>query len=113
MSGNNKQSRDRSFWILFSAGWIVYGGLDVRPASLPDPGQLIFQSKRVEGFWLTSWLQSGSPIRLVQASRGVQARFASGAWDTDIAALVAMTEAHSRVPDLFAGANQGKVMLTP
>ena len=34
MSGNNKQSRDRSFWILFSAGWIVYGGLMVFTAVL-------------------------------------------------------------------------------
>ncbi len=93
--------------------WIIYGGLDVRPASLPDPGQLIFQSKRVEGFWLTSWLQKGSPIRLIQASRGVQARFASGAWNTDVAAQIPIVEAHSRVPALFAGANQGKVMLTP
>jgi len=27
MSENSKRSRDRSFWILFSAGWVVFGGL--------------------------------------------------------------------------------------
>ena len=93
--------------------WIVYGGLDLRPTSVPDPGQLIFQSKRIEGFWLTSWLQNSSIIRSAQASRGVQARFASGAWNTDVAAVVPMAEAHSRLPAFFGGANEGKVMLTP
>ena len=31
---NRKRSRDRSFWILFSAGWIVYAGLMVFTAVL-------------------------------------------------------------------------------
>jgi len=33
----------------------VYGGLSFEPA-LADPGQLIFQNKSIDGFWLTSWL---------------------------------------------------------
>ncbi len=33
-SENNKRSRDRSFWILFSAGWVVYAGLMVSTAML-------------------------------------------------------------------------------
>jgi NADPH:quinone reductase-like Zn-dependent oxidoreductase len=93
--------------------WVVYGGLDLRPASLPDPGQLIFQSKRIEGFWLTSWLQNGSPIRMLKAARGVQSRFASGAWNTDVAERVPLSEALARIPALLAGANRGKVLLTP
>jgi len=27
MSENRMRSRDRSFWILFSAGWVIYTGL--------------------------------------------------------------------------------------
>jgi transglutaminase-like putative cysteine protease len=50
---------------------------------------------------------------LIQASRGVQARFVSGAWNTDVVAQVRLAEAHARVPAFFTGANQGKVMLTP
>jgi signal transduction histidine kinase len=34
VSEHRKQSRDRSFWILFSAGWIVYAGLMVSTAVL-------------------------------------------------------------------------------
>ena len=93
--------------------WIVYGGLDARPTSLPDPGQLIFHSKRIEGFWLTSWMQHHSTLRLLQASRGVQARFVSGAWTTEVAARIPIAEAHARVPAFFKGANPGKVMLIP
>jgi NADPH:quinone reductase-like Zn-dependent oxidoreductase len=93
--------------------WIVYGGLDYHPVALPDPGQLIFRSKRVEGFWLTSWLQDGSILQTARAARGVQARFVSGTWKTDVAAIVPMAEAFSRVPALLGGANQGKVMIAP
>jgi NADPH:quinone reductase-like Zn-dependent oxidoreductase len=93
--------------------WIVYGGLDAHPASLPDPGQLIFQSKQIEGFWLTSWLQRGSGDRMARAARGVQDRFASGAWTTDVAVELPLAEAHARVPELLAGPNHGKIMLTP
>jgi fumarate reductase subunit D len=39
MSENRKRSRDRSFWILFSAGWVVYGGLMVLTAVLE--GELV------------------------------------------------------------------------
>lgn len=93
--------------------WIIYGGLDARPATLPDPGPFIFQSKRIEGFWLTSWLQHGSIVRTLQAARGVQARFASGAWNTDVAAVISLSDAIARVPEFLSNANQGKVMLRP
>jgi NADPH:quinone reductase-like Zn-dependent oxidoreductase len=93
--------------------WIVYGGLDYQPVTLPDPGQLIFQSKRVEGFWLTSWMKDSSIVQVTRAALGVQARFVSGAWKTDVAAVVPIAEAFSRVPALLALANQGKIMIAP
>ena len=34
---------------------IVYGGLSQELAQV-DPGQLIFERKSIEGFWLTTWL---------------------------------------------------------
>jgi signal transduction histidine kinase len=34
MDGENRQARDRSFWILFAAAWIVYGGLMILTALL-------------------------------------------------------------------------------
>ncbi len=93
--------------------WVVYGGLDLRPANLPAPGELIFRGKQIEGFWLTSWLAAGDAGRMMQAAEAVQAMFADGTWTTDVAAKVLLAEAHDRVPGLLAGANQGKVMLHP
>jgi hypothetical protein len=81
--------------------WIAYGGLDTRPTTLPDPGQLIFHSKKVERFWLTSWIQSRSTLRILQASGGAQEGFASGAWTTEVAARVPIAEADARVPAFF------------
>jgi NADPH2:quinone reductase len=34
---------------------IVYGGLSEEPAQI-EPGQLIFEGKSIEGFWLSTWL---------------------------------------------------------
>ncbi len=41
---------------------MVYGGLSFE-ASLADPGDLIFKSKSLEGFWLTSWLGKKNPLQ--------------------------------------------------
>lgn len=91
--------------------WIVYGGLGYASLEMPQPGQFIFASKQIEGFWLTRWIQDGGVVRMARASRGVQARFASGSWTTDVAARVPLSEAHDRVPGLLAGPNRGKVLL--
>ena len=37
---NGRQRRDRSFWILFSAGWVVYAGLMLLTALLEDQAVL-------------------------------------------------------------------------
>ena len=39
-----------------AGGMFVYGGLSLE-ASQIDPASLIFEGKRVEGFWLTAWLR--------------------------------------------------------
>lgn len=93
--------------------WVVYGGLDVRPAKLPDVGQLVFEGKRVQGFWLTSWIAEGSFVRMGRAALGVQSLFIDGTWTTDVTATVPLTKAHETVPAVLAKPNAGKVMLTP
>jgi NADPH:quinone reductase-like Zn-dependent oxidoreductase len=95
------------------ARWVVYGRLDTGLTPVREPGQLIFQSKQVEGFWLVKWLRDSSLLRKLAATRAVQARFASGQWRTDVAAIVPLAEAHARLPGLLAKANEGKVMLKP
>ena len=41
---------------------MVYGGLSFE-ASQADPGDLIFKSKSINGFWLTSWLAKKNPLQ--------------------------------------------------
>jgi len=93
--------------------WIVYGGLDVRPVRLPGVGQLIFAGKRVEGFWLSSWIAEGSLLRMGRAALAVQNLFIDGTWTTDVATTVPLTEVHQAVPEVLAAPNAGKVMIRP
>lgn len=95
------------------ARWIIYGRLAQEPTVITEPGQLIFMDKKVEGFWLVKWNQETPAERRIAAATEVQKRFATGKWKTDIAAIVPLSEAHARLPALFAGANEGKVLLKP
>jgi NADPH:quinone reductase-like Zn-dependent oxidoreductase len=93
--------------------WVIYGRLDTRPTEIREPGQMIFQGKRIEGFWLSQWMRETSLIGKFRATSAVQKRFASGSWTTDVAAIISLEEAHARLPAALAGANQGKVLLKP
>ncbi|MCU0790184.1 MAG: zinc-binding dehydrogenase [Nitratireductor sp.] len=103
--------------IFFSMGsrarWIIYGKLSSEAPLLTQPGQFIFMDKKIEGFWLSSWLKHAPREEVFAAGAKVQQRFASGAWKTDVAAIVPLGEAMTRIPNEFAGANHGKVFIKP
>src|ERR1035437_2729819 len=50
---------------------LVYGALSLE-ASQIDPTSLIFEGKRVEGFWLTAWLRRRNMLRQLRVTRHVQ-----------------------------------------
>lgn len=94
--------------------WIVYGRLDDKSdTTLAEPGQLIFMDKHIEGFWLVKWMRETSLLRKLSVIRTVQSRFASGAWQTEVAAKIPLRDAHGKLPAALEGANEGKVYLTP
>jgi len=93
------------------ARWIIYGRLDAEPTVIREPGQLIFQHKHVEGFWLAEWMRSHRD-RLGAAVLEAQKRFSDGRWSTDVTAVVALDEAMARLPAELAKPN-GKVFLRP
>ena len=95
------------------ARWIVYGKLSTELPVIEQAGQLIFMRKSIEGFWLTQWMKEKPAEEQIKAGMRVQELFASGEWKTDIAGVVKLSEAHAKLPNLLAGANQGKVMLVP
>lgn len=94
------------------ARWIIYGRLDPAETSIPEPGQMIFMHKKIEGFWLTEWMGSAGPERRMKAVVEAQKRFSDGRWSTDVTAVVPLEEAVARVADELAKPN-GKVFIAP
>ena len=95
------------------ARWIIYGRLSNEGTVLREPGEMIFMSKKVEGFWLVNWMRTSSILTRLKVTSAVQKRFASGQWSTEVAARVPLSEAHAKLPGLMAGENTGKIMLVP
>ncbi|RWB76064.1 MAG: NADH oxidoreductase [Mesorhizobium sp.] len=93
------------------ARWIVYGRLEAEPTVIREPGQLIFQHKRVEGFWLAEWMRQFRDRRGL-AVLEAQKRFSDGRWSTDVTAVVPLDEAMARLPAELAKPN-GKVFIKP
>lgn len=94
------------------ARWIVYGRLDAAQTVIPEPGQMIFMHKKIEGFWLTEWMRSVGPERRAGAAIEAQKRFSDGRWATDVTAIVPLEEAVLRVSEELAKPN-GKVFIKP
>lgn len=91
--------------------WIIYGRLDPETTIIREPGQLIFQRKRIEGFWLSEWMRQFRDRR-GSAVMEAQQRFSDGRWSTDVTAIVPLTEAMARVPAELGKPN-GKVFIRP
>lgn len=108
----NQQSADLFAAMPNKARWIIYGVLDPRSPTLSQPGQLIFQMKQIEGFWLTRWMNESEPAKVMSAVAEAQQRFASGKWQTDVTAVVPLAEAIDRLPVELAKPN-GKVFIKP
>ena len=93
------------------ARWIIYGRLDPDATIIREPGQLIFQHKHIEGFWLSEWMRQFKERR-GPAILEAQKRFSDGRWSTDVTAVVPLAEAIARVPAELAKPN-GKVFIRP
>ncbi|TPN55053.1 MULTISPECIES: zinc-binding dehydrogenase [unclassified Mesorhizobium] len=91
--------------------WIIYGRLDTDATVIREPGQLIFQHKHIEGFWLSEWMRQFKDRR-GPAILEAQKRFSDGRWSTDVTAVVPLAEAMARLPAELAKPN-GKVFIRP
>ncbi|MEN0041128.1 MAG: zinc-binding dehydrogenase [Pseudomonadota bacterium] len=94
------------------ARWIIYGKLSEELPTINQPGAMIFQSKVIEGFWLTRWMQDSDMGTKMKTIQQAQQRFASGEWQTDVTAIVPLDEAIERLPAELAKPN-GKVFIKP
>jgi NADPH:quinone reductase-like Zn-dependent oxidoreductase len=94
------------------ARWISYGKLDAELPKLTQMGQLIFMGKRIEGFWLTSWMRMTPPQDQMRVIGEVQARFADGRWHTDVSSHLALRDVVSQLAGALKNTD-GKVMISP
>jgi len=90
---------------------LVYGALSLE-ASQIDPASLIFEGKRVEGFWLTAWLHQRSVLSQLRVSRQVQ-RLLAGDLKTEIQARLPLEEAARGLEQYAANMTGGKILLLP
>jgi len=93
-----------------NARWIIYGKLDLSPAEILDPSEMIFRNKSVEGFWTTGWARKTSFLRKLRVFGEVQNRFRDGRWATDVSAELPLETAIERLPQALAQPD-GKVQI--
>ena len=94
------------------ARWVNYGKLSTDAPALTQLGQLIFQNKKIEGFWLTRWMKQVDAARIPRAFVDIQERFVTGAWTTDVAGIVPLSKAMQMLPQVLA-LPDGKAFIDP
>jgi NADPH:quinone reductase-like Zn-dependent oxidoreductase len=90
---------------------LVYGALSLESNQI-DPTSLIFEGKRVEGFWLTTWLCQRSIFGQLLVVRQIQ-KMLAGDLKTEIQARLPLTEIARGLEQYAANMTGGKVLLLP
>ena len=90
---------------------IVYGALSLE-AVQTEPGSLIFEGKRVEGFWLSAWLKKKSLLARGRIAGHVQKLLATGL-KSEIRARYPLEDAARALREYAADMTSGKVLLVP
>ena len=91
--------------------WVIYGKMAPEAPEILEPGTLIFMRKRIEGFWLVTWMVNTPLAEKMNAIKAVQARFADGRWKTDTSARIPLHQVVSDLPNALRQSD-GKVMIT-
>lgn len=90
---------------------IVYGALS-GGGCLIDPRSLIFDNKKVEGFWLSKWLRSQSTFKMLRMTRQVQ-RLLANDLKTEIRARLSLEEAPAGIREYAEQMTGGKILIVP
>ncbi|MFN7018109.1 MAG: zinc-binding dehydrogenase [Fimbriimonadales bacterium] len=88
---------------------ILYGALSESPL-MADPRDLIFEQKRIEGFWLADWLSGRTLWSQLRLSRQIQ-RALGNLMHTTIAGKYPLSEVHRALADYQASMTAGKRLL--
>ncbi len=90
---------------------LVYGALSLG-ASQADPGSLIFEGKRLEGFWVSAWLRRRSLLGQLRITSRVQELLAQEL-KTELRARLPLEEVAHALEQYACNMTGGKVLLVP
>lgn len=90
---------------------VVYGALS-QEGCVVDPRSLIFESKRVEGFWLSDWLRAQNALRRIRVAGKVQ-RLLAGELKTEVRARLPLERAAEGLSLYKREMTGGKIILVP
>ncbi len=91
----------------------VYGALSQSECSGINPIGLIFQDKRVEGFFLAEWLRKRGLLTVIRQSNRVQKLIAGGQLRTTIQRRVGLAEAVEALLHYKDNMTAGKILIKP
>jgi len=92
---------------------VVYGALSRQKCKEISVRDLIFEKKKVEGFWLRDWIQHNNPIKTFRARRFVQNLIEKGQLKTPIRAKTSFEGWKELLLDYNCNMSEGKVILMP
>ena len=90
---------------------MVYGGLSEQPA-LTHPGKLIFESKKITGFWASEWIASQSIFKLLGTFKKIQKVLAQELQNT-IRSRVSLEDTYDGLTQYLENMTLGKVLVQP
>lgn len=90
---------------------LVYGGLSLKACEI-DPGSLIFEGKKLEGFWISAWLAKKNVLAKMRIARQVQSMLGDEL-KSGVQARVPLSDAVKAIQQYMANMTAGKVLLTP
>jgi len=90
---------------------IVYGALSYEPV-VADPGQLIFQDKKIEGFWLTNWMDEKNLISSLKLWRRVQNSL-EDELTSEVRSQYALHDIQKAIEEYQGRMSGGKILLRP
>lgn len=92
---------------------LVYGALAGAPCSGITPFSLIFQEKKLEGFWLAQSLREKGFFKTYQSTNQVQSLIKSGEFQTKIREKVSFEGWKAALLNYYKQMTAGKVILSP
>lgn len=90
---------------------VVYGALSEEPISF-HAGLGIFQDKKIEGYWLSSWMPKQNPLKIWKITSEIRSLLGKKEFQTEIAAKFPLKEADKAIQEYTNNMTRGKVLIS-